>query len=195
MASGGDSHQQDDEKGTSSGRLASTACGDGCIPFKIPADLPVSEFPQHYLSHNDLIALDQQMAKLFKCEQLSETEVQKLCSLLRDILIQEGNIQAVQTPVTVVGDIHGQFHDLLEIFKCAGTCPSVNFLFLGDYVDRGFNSVESVSLVFLLKVRYRHRVTLIRGNHESRQITQVYGFYDECLRKYGNATVWSYFTG
>ena len=82
----------------------------------------------------------------------------------------------------------------MELFKVGGDCPRTNYLFMGDFVDRGFYSVETFLLLLVLKVRYPDKITLIRGNHESRQITQVYGFYDECLRKYGSVNVWRYCT-
>lgn len=118
--------------------------------------------------------------------------MKQLCAQARDILIEESNIQRVDSPVTICGDIHGQFYDLMELFRVGGMCPDTNYLFLGDFVDRGLYSVETLLLLLALKVRYPDRMTLIRGNHESRQITQVYGFYDECTRKYGSANVWRY---
>lgn len=135
--------------------------------------------------------------------------------------MKESNVVHIAAPVTVVGDIHGQFFDMIEIFKIGGFCPDTNYLFLGelslevlacspccfssskianapyrpgDYVDRGLFSVETISLLVCLKLRYPSRVHLIRGNHESRGVTQSYGFYTECNRKYGNANVWHYFT-
>lgn len=124
---------------------------------------------------------------------LTEGEVKRLTDAARDILKAEENVQPVPAPVTVVGDIHGQYYDLVELFRVGGKAPYTNYLFLGDYVDRGYYSVETATVVFVLKVRFPKRITLLRGNHESRQITQVYGFYDECLRKYGNANVWKMF--
>jgi len=96
-----------------------------------------------------------------------------LCDKAKEILIQESNVQAVPAPVTICGDIHGQFHDLLELFKIGGQPPETNYLFMGDYVDRGYYSVETVTLLVALKVRFPKRLTILRGNHESRQITQV----------------------
>eukprot|EP01029_Cantina_marsupialis_P016781 TRINITY_DN37574_c0_g2_i1.p1 TRINITY_DN37574_c0_g2~~TRINITY_DN37574_c0_g2_i1.p1 ORF type:complete len:309 (-),score=87.20 TRINITY_DN37574_c0_g2_i1:914-1840(-) len=138
--------------------------------------------------------LDRQIERLKRCEILTEAEVKALCERAKEILVEESNVQRVDAPVTICGDIHGQFYDLKELFKVGGDCPDTNYLFMGDFVDRGFYSVETFLLLLALKVRYPDRITLIRGNHESRQITQVYGFYDECLRKYRSANVWQYCT-
>lgn len=138
--------------------------------------------------------LDRWIEQLRRCEYLHEADVKTLCEKACDLLVDDGNVQAVSSPVTIAGDIHGQFFDLLELLEAGGPVPDVHYLFMGDFVDRGFNSVETFLLLLCLKVRHPSSVTLIRGNHESRQITQVYGFYDECMRKYGNAHVWRYCT-
>ena len=116
--------------------------------------------------------------------------MKQLCGYVKELLSEECNVQPVSSPVTVCGDLHGQFYDLLELFRTGGECPETSYVFMGDFVDRGHNSVETLTLLLCLKARYPDRMTLLRGNHESRQITQVYGFYDECLRKYGNANPW-----
>ncbi|KAI4149537.1 MAG: hypothetical protein LQ340_004588, partial [Diploschistes diacapsis] len=136
--------------------------------------------------------LDKDISELRACRIIPEVEVRELCFKARELLIEEGNVVQVDAPVTICGDIHGQFHDLMELFRVGGDVPETNYLFMGDFVDRGFYSIESFLLLLCLKVRYPDRITLIRGNHESRQITTVYGFYDECQRKYGSANVWRY---
>ncbi|KAJ6629494.1 Metallo-dependent phosphatase-like protein [Mycena sp. CBHHK59/15] len=127
---------------------------------------------------------------LMTCTPLPEADMKALCEHVRALLMEESNIQPVRSPVTVCGDIHGQFWDLLELLRRGGSVPETSYIFMGDFVDRGHYSLETVSLLLAMKARYPDRVTLLRGNHESRQITQVYGFYDECQQKYGSATVW-----
>ncbi|EZF28805.1 Serine/threonine-protein phosphatase [Trichophyton interdigitale] len=226
---------------------------DPSVPQPGPARLKPNAGPDEWL----------EAAK--NCKYLSEHHMKQLCELVKEYMMEESNIQPVSTPVTICGDIHGQFYDLLELFRVAGGMPgdtrpaapsaqapiitsedieppstitdpklkrrlrkssppnSVieddgdeetggqatesnadneageedksaspigNFIFLGDYVDRGYFSLETLTLLLCLKARYPNKITLVRGNHESRQITQVYGFYDECVQKYGNASVW-----
>ncbi|KAI5168485.1 serine/threonine-protein phosphatase 2A catalytic subunit [Pancytospora epiphaga] len=138
--------------------------------------------------------IDKIIEKLYKCKVPTEAEVQTICELATEILIKEENVISVPSPVTICGDIHGQLYDLFELLKIGGLPPYTNYLFMGDYVDRGFHSVETVSFLLCMKIKYPDRVWLLRGNHESRQITQVYGFYDECLRKFGSPVVWRLFT-
>ncbi|KAI0875843.1 serine/threonine-protein phosphatase pp2a catalytic subunit [Hypoxylon argillaceum] len=156
--------------------------------------VPTELAPMPALEPTTIPTLDGWIESLMSCKQLAEVDVQRLCEKAREVLQEESNVQPVKCPVTVCGDIHGQFHDLMELFKIGGPNPDTNYLFMGDYVDRGYYSVETVTLLVALKIRYPQRITILRGNHESRQITQVYGFYDECLRKYGNANVWKFFT-
>ena len=138
--------------------------------------------------------VDQALECAMRCELLDESAIRVLCERLKDVLEVESNVKLIPAPVTVVGDVHGQFYDILELFRVAGPLPHTNYLFLGDYVDRGPHSVETITLLALLKLKYPDRVTLLRGNHESRQITQVYGFYLECSRKYSSQSVWQCFT-
>ncbi|TPX70654.1 hypothetical protein SpCBS45565_g01620 [Spizellomyces sp. 'palustris'] len=135
--------------------------------------------------------LDTFIERLYRKQLLSEGVVKELCEKAKEILVREGNVAQVSAPVTLVGDVHGQFYDVLEIFKIGGWAPFTNYVFLGDYVDRGYYSVETITLLTCLKLRWPDRITLVRGNHESRA---TYGFYTECMRKYGNANVWTYFT-
>ncbi|KDN64037.1 putative calcineurin-like phosphoesterase [Colletotrichum sublineola] len=209
--------------------------------------------------------LDEWLEEAKQCHYLPERAMKELCELVKEVLMEESNIQPVCTPVTICGDIHGQFYDLLELFRVAGGMPGetrvetpktattvispedieppteitnpklkkkvknagspavgeddeddaaaadtsaasradsavevsatsqsaeTRFIFLGDFVDRGYFSLETFTLLMCLKAKYPDRIVLVRGNHESRQITQVYGFYEECQQKYGNASVW-----
>eukprot|EP01130_Rhizamoeba_saxonica_P005158 TRINITY_DN2067_c0_g4_i1.p1 TRINITY_DN2067_c0_g4~~TRINITY_DN2067_c0_g4_i1.p1 ORF type:complete len:305 (-),score=59.98 TRINITY_DN2067_c0_g4_i1:25-939(-) len=133
------------------------------------------------------------LSKLAKCEALSEQITLSMCNTLVDMLTYQPNVAQLYSPLTIVGDIQGQYYDLIEIFNVGGSPPDTNYLFLGDFVNRGYFSVESVSLLICLKIRFPDRITLIRGKEETRANTKIYGFYNEVIRKYGNPAVYNAF--
>jgi serine/threonine-protein phosphatase PP1 catalytic subunit len=120
-------------------------------------------------------------------------EINWLCRRAQDIFCAEMNVLELTAPITICGDIHAQFHDLLRIFDVAGPPSRTKFLFLGDYVDRGFQGVDTLCLLFAYKIRYPDHIYLLRGNHECTYISQQYGFAAECSRSYPKEKVWELF--
>ena len=137
-----------------------------------------------------MVDVDLILEKLRKFILPTEQEIKGICDKAREILDTLNNVAQLECPITVCGNIQGQFIDLLEIFNIGGEVPETNYIFLGDFVDRGYNSIETFIFLLILKIKYPNYITLLRGHHESRQITQCYGFYDECQKRYGNVNVW-----
>jgi serine/threonine-protein phosphatase PP1 catalytic subunit len=123
---------------------------------------------------------------------LSEWEIIQLCRLARNVFLEQSVLLELSAPIKLCGDIHGQYHDLLHLFAVVGFPPDQNFLFLGDYVDRGRQSLECICLLFAFKVRYPGNFFILRGNHEEANINRIYGFYDECRRRH-SVKLWKTF--
>ena len=123
---------------------------------------------------------------------LSATELAFLMDTSMEILKSQPALLELEAPIQIVGDVHGQFTDLLRLFENCGFPPDANYLFLGDYVDRGKNGVDTIALLLAYKVKYPENFFLLRGNHECASINRIYGFYDECKRRY-NIKTWKKF--
>lgn len=124
---------------------------------------------------------------------LTDLELMYLIQKAREIIRAEPTLLKLTAPINVIGDLHGQFSDLLRIFDKLGYPPEQRYLFLGDYVDRGPHSIETISLLLAYKVLYPDRIFILRGNHESADICRIYGFYDECKRRFA-PKLWRRFT-
>ena len=128
-----------------------------------------------------------------KTVDLKEEEMKYLIDKSMIIFKEQKMLIELEAPLRVCGDIHGQYYDLLRIFEHCGFPGEFNYLFLGDYVDRGKQSLETICLLLAYKIKYPLKVHLLRGNHESSVTNRIYGFYDECKRRY-NVRLWRNFT-
>jgi len=124
---------------------------------------------------------------------LDAEDIRSICLTARSVFIDQPALLELEAPIKIVGDIHGQYYDLLRIFEFGGHPPNSNYLFLGDYVDRGKQSLETICLLLSYKIKYPVNFFILRGNHECASINRIYGFYDECKRRY-SIKIWKTFT-
>ncbi|CAD6195478.1 unnamed protein product [Caenorhabditis auriculariae] len=144
---------------------------------------------------DDLI---KRLNSLYKNEQQNIThvmtgnEVIAVIQMAQNVFMEESNLCEAEAPIKVIGDIHAQFQDMNRLFDIIGRVPEERFMFLGDYIDRGPQGIEVLMLLFALKIRYRNRIYLLRGNHETPAVNKIYGFYNECALKYGVGIWWDF---
>jgi len=124
---------------------------------------------------------------------LEANEIINICVHSRQVFVDQPALLELEAPIKVVGDIHGQYYDLLRIFEFGKYPPYGNYVFLGDYVDRGKQSLETICLLLSFKIKYPVNFFILRGNHECASINRIYGFYDECKRRY-SIKIWKTFT-
>ncbi|KAK2749893.1 serine/threonine protein phosphatase Pzh1 [Myotisia sp. PD_48] len=130
--------------------------------------------------------------KVTKAVCLKNAEITAICTAVREVFLSQPALLELSAPVKIVGDVHGQYTDLIRLFEMCGFPPNSNYLFLGDYVDRGKQSLETILLLFCYKLKHPENFFLLRGNHECANVTRVYGFYDECKRRC-NIKIWKTF--
>lgn len=123
---------------------------------------------------------------------LKNNEVVAILTTAREIFMSQPALLELSPPVKIVGDVHGQYGDLIRLFDMCGFPPAANYLFLGDYVDRGKQSLETILLLLCYKIKYPENFFLLRGNHECASVTRVYGFFDECKRR-SSVKTWKVF--
>ena len=170
------------DRGLSKERHLST---DGAMDIGILKDIDLDDMIQRLLDAG-------YAGKVTKTLCLKNAEITAICAACREVFLSQPALLELGAPVKIVGDIHGQYTDLLRLFEMCGFPPNSNFLFLGDYVDRGKQSLETILLLMCYKLKYPENFFLLRGNHESANVTRIYGFYDECKRR-TNIKIWKSF--
>lgn len=115
---------------------------------------------------------------------MDEEDLTWISRTAREVFMSQAMLLEVEAPINICGDTHGQYHDLLRLFEMGGFPPKSNYLFLGDYVDRAKQSIETIALLLCYKIRYPGNFFLLRGNHECSALNRIYGFFDECKRRY-----------
>lgn len=150
-----------------------------------------AEFPRddQIFDADDGLPIPEIIKEHFRYEgRLTESQVTRILELGTAILKKEDNLLKLPAPIVICGDIHGQYYDLLKLFEVAdGGPPKQTFLFLGDYVDRGYFSLECYLLLLALKIRHPTKIFMLRGNHECRHLTKHFTFRLECMQKYGES--------
>ncbi|KAJ5191922.1 uncharacterized protein N7498_010907 [Penicillium cinerascens] len=153
------------------------------------------------MERSTLIDLDGMISRLLQVEKsrvdkklcLKTDEILSICSAARNTFLSQPALLELNAPIQIVGDIHGQYLDLLRLFEMSGFPPASNYLFLGDYVDRGKQSLETMLLLLCYKLKYPENFFLLRGNHECANVSRIYGFHDECKRRC-SVKIWKTFT-
>ena len=142
---------------------------------------------------NEMSLLQTLLTKAWAGELITEELLRKLCSMVHVLLVEEPNVVPLKASVVILGDINGRFHELRKVVESMGPVASTQYLFLGGYVNKGYFSLETFTLLMALKANWPDQITILRGNHECRSVTSVFGFYDECMKKYGHSRVWKLF--